>query len=247
MDLDKILQFIPDLLLYFVPGFICLRIKEAYGFQKKHEELGSVIYSILYSFIVLILFSCLKAVFLPYIRDRLPEDQVENIKRIIFIGLGIILGLVITAVPKWKWWGKLTGKIIPFTSAEQSVWEKAMTNHCGAKAKVLLKNGLTYEGDLGYATGDPDDSDKTVLIYNFKSYERNKEEDGKNINQIIYIKDNYRKTDVEDDMEKVYIRPDEIVSVEICPTPEDVSKAQKRKQEEKKKRKWFLIRAKRTI
>ena len=216
MDLDKILAFIPDLLLYFIPGFICLRIKEAYGFQKKHEELGAVIYSILYSFIVLVVFSGLKAIF-PGVRNWFPKDQLENIKRIVFLGLGLAIGIVITVVPKWKAWQWVVEHIIPYISSEQSVWEKAMTNHNGAKAKVLLKNGLVYEGDLGYATGDPDDEDKTVLIYNYKSFIRKEDEGGKKKDSIVYVKDDYKKVQKEEDMEKVYIRPDEIVSIEIEP------------------------------
>lgn len=216
MDLDKILAFIPDLLLYFIPGFVCLRIKEVYGFQKKHEELSSVIYSILYSFIVLIVFSGLKAAF-PDVRNWFPKEQLENIKRVVFLGLGALIGIVITVIPKWKAWRWLVEHVIPYISSEQSVWEKAMTNHNGAKAKVYLKNGLVYEGDLGYATGDPDDAEKTVLIYNYKSFIRVEDKNGMKKNQIQYIKDSYTTAQKEEDKEKVYIRPDEIVSIEIEP------------------------------
>lgn len=216
MDLDKVLQFIPDLLLYFVPGFISLRIKETYGFQKKHEELGAIIYSILYSFIVLIIFTGLKTMF-PFVKNWFPTEHLDNIKRIVFLALGVLVGAIITTVPKMKWWAKITGKVLPYTSAEQSVWEKAMTNSHGAKAQIFLKDGKIYEGDLAYATGDPDDQDKAILLFNFTSYTYEENENGKKRNQKKYIKRDYAIRGKEDEMERVYIKSEDILAVEIFP------------------------------
>ena len=51
------LEIIPELLLLFIPGYIAIKISEKYGLEKKKENFDIIVYSILYSFIIGIIYS----------------------------------------------------------------------------------------------------------------------------------------------------------------------------------------------
>ena len=55
-----LIQHIPEVLMYILPGFISLRLRETFGLHKKQKELNTILYSILYSFIIQLAFNALK-------------------------------------------------------------------------------------------------------------------------------------------------------------------------------------------
>lgn len=211
MDIDKIISYIPELLLNFIPGFISIRIKEIYGLQKKHDEFGYTLYCILYSFIILLAYRILSVIagaIIPPLKGFLNK---ETVKCCACLVMAVAQGILLAKLPQSKsgsWFGKKVNKL---TSPEETVWLKAMKNPKGARAKVFLTNGMIYEGVLINYTSNPDEPCKEVLLYDYKLQVRNanaeKEED-------LYF--SITKTSKKKD--KVLIKRDEIISIEIMPS-----------------------------
>ena len=215
MDIDKIIALIPELLLNFIPGFISIRIKEIYGCQNKHDEFGYTIYSILYSFVILLVYRIFTA-FVGVVKLPLTAFLAkETVKCCACLLLAVVLGILLAKLPQSKpgsWFGR---KINELTSPEGTVWEKAMKNPNGAWARVYLNNGMVYYGELIDYTINPDDPVKVVMLYNYELKVRIEEKDSnKSGHRLLYV--GLPKTSKETD--KVLIKRDDIVSIEIMPT-----------------------------
>lgn len=213
MDIiEKLISHIPELLLNVVPGFISIRIKEIYGLKKKHNELGYALYCILYSFIILLIYRII-AVIAGAIWAPLGEIlNKETVKSCGCLALAVVLGIILAKAPQskpGKWFGK---KINFLTSPEETVWEKAMKNPNGAHARVYLNNGMVYYGVLKNYTTDPDDPCKEVLLHDYSvTILRDAKEASDENDLIIPLK---KETLMKD---KVLIKRDEIISIEIIP------------------------------
>ncbi|QTE74033.1 hypothetical protein JS518_14240 [Clostridiales bacterium FE2010] len=217
--LKDLLLIIPQLLLYFVPGFICLWFLRMYWNGKKVGDIGCVVSSIALSYVVYIVFEFLKHI-LPCVVDIFPQQSKQMWKIIIHILMGASLGLIIRWLSGTPFGEKVWDFFNPNSCHNSTVWEKAMCNEEGAVARIYLKNGMFYDGELVYYTKDPDDEKKEILLFNYKAYVKNtnysKAEDAYGIELKTA---EVRATEKE--MEKVYISQDEIVSVEINPRPSE--------------------------
>ena len=215
MDLiEKLINHIPEILLYIIPGFICVRMKEIHGLQKKHNELGYALYSILYSFLILLVYRIITIVAGAIWAPLGTFLEKETVKCCACIALAVALGIFLAKIPQLKpgrWFSKLINKL---SSPEETVWEKAMKNPNGAYARVYLNNGMVYYGILKNYTTDPDDPCKEILLHDFsvKMLRDTKEVSAEN-DLFIPIKKETMKKD------KVLIKRDEIISIEIMPAP----------------------------
>ena len=151
MDLiEKLINHIPEILLYIIPGFISVRMKEIYGLQKRHNELGYALYSILYSFIILLIYRIITVTAGAVWPSLGAFLEKETVKSCGCLALAVALGILLAKIPQLKpgrWFSKLVNKL---SSPEETVWEKAMKNPNGAYARVYLNNGMVYYGTTAY-------------------------------------------------------------------------------------------------
>lgn len=168
MDLKDIIVIIPDLLLFIIPGYITIRLHEKYDLQKRIDDFDTILYSILYSFVIGILFSIISKAtcFLFPCCTSFFEESV--VKQIIYLLLALLMSLLLIKLPKTTIGKVVRGifnkNLVPYSS----VWIKAMQNDAGAWATVYLKNGLIYSGKLINYTSDPNESIQELLLTNYR-------------------------------------------------------------------------------
>lgn len=210
MDVDKIILLIPQLLLLFIPGYIALIIKTKYLPQKKLDNFDAILYSILYSFIVGIVFELLR-----YIKNLAIPGTVllgEGYKKqLVFLLLGLALGCFLTKAPKWKIGASFSNLLNKHLDVNTDVWEKAMRHpDDGAWATVYLKNGMIYEGVLKHFTDDPNNERKELILYDYKLGVR-KEGKITNSDQFCIPIEVGQKKDL------VYIQREDIIAIQVRP------------------------------
>ena len=210
MDIKDLLEIIPELLLRFIPGYISIKILEKYGLERKKEHFDIIIYSILYSFIIGIIYSIIIFSLEHFCVTISAFLERTTVKQTVYLVLSVVLGFVLVKVPP-TWLGKfIRGCFNKNISPEPNVWVKAMQNTEGAWATVYLENGLIYTGKLIYYTIDPDDERKELLLSNYRLSVRNNADVEKSDEFCLDIVDN-----TEDDKAKVFLSRDVITSIEI--------------------------------
>ncbi len=210
MDIKDLLEVVPELLLMFIPGYISIKISDKYGLKRKKEHFDIIVYSILYSFIIGIIYSIIifpLEHFCVLISTFLEETTV---KQTVYLILAVVLGFILVKVPPTRLGGFIRGCFNKNVSPEANVWTKAMKNTKGAWATVYLENGLIYTGKLIYYTVDPEDEEKELLLSNYRLSVRNSAEVRKNDDFCLDIDD---KTG--DDNAKVFLSQDVITAIEI--------------------------------
>lgn len=173
MEWAELLQHIPELLLVFIPGYIALKIRQKYGLRKKTDTFNSVLYCILYSFFVGLVFSVICGLLPAYSRIRKILSNNITVKQVSYLCLALLLGYCLVRVPETKIAKKIARKFNNHLSQEPTVWDKALQADDGAWATVYLKNGMIYRGTLDYYTSDPNDEIKEVLLSEYTLAIRN--------------------------------------------------------------------------
>lgn len=219
--IDSFVNNIPALLMYIIPGFIALKIRESFGPYEKHEELISVLYCFLYSYIVLMVYYMFRALVGTFIPNLENWPLKETIKVFILLCFGVLEGIVIAKVPKLKI-AELFIKLINRHATKDDPWEKAMINDSGAYATVYLKDGLIYEGTLRYYTLEPYAPKKCIVLTNYNVFASvaddpsHKKRIGPDISSAIISK--WEKLNPQKTAEyKVLLKWDDILSIEVDP------------------------------
>ena len=213
MNVAELLRYVPDILLLLIPGYIVLKIREDYGWEKKLGNMETVLLSIMYSFVVGIIF----ALILSAARHLFPAAAIwisrEVVRRAFFLIIAALLGGVFVRARKTKAGRMLMKWINPSVAPYSSVWQMAVDNPDGAWANVYLNNGMIYTGVLaGYATS-PDDDRRDILLRNFRLSMRRGSFDSEDPDLFCTVVEDH----TEDDNAKVFLDGESIVSVEILP------------------------------
>ncbi len=209
MSSKELLSVIPELLLLFIPGFITLRIKEEFSFEKKHNKFDSVMYSVLYSFVIGIVYYAIQSLinyFSPIQGTFLDQ---KTAKQIFYLLISLILGYLLVRLHETKVFNKLEKKFNNHYSHKPSVWVSAMENKEGAWATVTLKNGMIYMGKLIAYSSDIDFEGKALILSNYRFCIKNEKQISDPAHYCIEIENK----DSDDD--KVYLNGNDIISVEI--------------------------------
>lgn len=190
MDIKDLLEIVPDLLLLFIPGYISIKILEKYGLERKKEHFDIIVYSILYSFIIGIIYSIIIFSLEHFCVTIGAFLERATVKQTVYLVLAVILGFILVKVPPTRLGGFIRGCFNENVSPEPNVWIKAMRNTEGAWVTVYLENGLIYTGKLIYYTVDPDDEGKELLLSNYRLSVRNNAEVRKSDDFCLDIDDN---------------------------------------------------------
>lgn len=204
--MNEIIANISQVLMYIIPGYVTLRIREEYGLKRQHKEYGRVLSCVLYSFLIQLIYEfitqiCRKAVLLEQLIVTINTN--ETFRVFIYIVISIILGIFLIHFPNTcfcKWIVKkfLNKNVTP----TPSVWIDAMVAPNGAWAIVYLSNGLIYRGQLLKYSSDLD-IDKDILLYNYSLLKAKHGEF-----QVVYDFSTQNKY-------RVYLSYRDIVSIEI--------------------------------
>ena len=210
MDIKDLIEIVPELLLLFIPGYISIKILEKYGLERKKEHFDIIVYSILYSFIIGIIYSII-IFFLEHFCVTINTFlERTTVKQTIYLVLAVVLGFILVKVTPTKFGGFIRSCFNKNVSPEPNVWIKAMKNTKGAWVTVYLENGLIYTGKLIYYTIDSDAERKELLLSNYRLSVRNNAEIETRDEFCFDIDDNTKK-----DNAKIFLSLDLIISIEI--------------------------------
>lgn len=199
MKINDIIEIIPKLFLYFIPGYIAISIKKNFKSEKDSKETHMIILSIVVSFII----TSIVDITLFWINKLLNKELVisEMNKNLILIFMSILIGCLWVLYYE-SFLEKFINKLLNCSINSQSnVWNKAMKAPKGAWARVYLYDqNLLYEGKLENYTIDPEECNREILLTSYTSYYIDTKE-------IIEEYDNDKKT--------VLINCKNIINIEI--------------------------------
>lgn len=208
MDLKDLITIIPELLLYYIPGYISLRIKEKYCPEKRRDEYNSTAQSIIYSFIIGIVFYFIELITTEVFKSSFFILLDQRFHQLIHLLLAVLLGFFLVRFSSSRIGTFVLKRFNKTLDPSPSVWIKALKNEEGAWATVYLRNGLIYIGKMKYYTTDPDDQ-KLILLYSYRLCVRDKEESTpERFCQEI-------KDTTTDSNSKVLLNYEDIISIEI--------------------------------
>lgn len=199
MKINDIIDIIPKLFLYFIPGYIALSIKKHFKSEKDCKDTHMIILSIVVSFII----TSVTDIALFWISKFMNKQFIisEMNKNLILIFISILIGCL------WVIYydssiEKYINKLLNCNMNSQSnVWNKAMRAPNGAWVRVYLyEQDLLYEGKLENYTIDPEESNREILLTSYTSYS-------------IKTKDKIEEYD--DDRKTVLINCKDLVNIEI--------------------------------
>ena len=180
MNVKEIVESIPQVLLFIVPGFLALKLIEMMTPRKRLEQNETILWSVLYSFIVMIIYSlsqqgvswlsslccCPK---LSEATTSIPNSQEQgNNLDYSKIAWHLVIS-VIFAFAHIKLFSSSIGvkiskmfnnNIVP----GEDLWFKALKSKKGVYARVYLENGLVYYGILSDFTSNSDDDTKLIVL-----------------------------------------------------------------------------------
>lgn len=141
--------------------------------------------------------------------------KLDTVQICICLFFGVVLGIVITKIPKTRIGHKFGLFLDKHNSTMATVWESVMQNDNGAWAKVFLRNGMVYLGQLINYTTDPDEPVQEIALYAFSMYIRNEKDfDVDDLKTFLIAIEDANSTNK---MEKVLLKRDDIVSIQIYP------------------------------
>lgn len=200
MKISEIINSIPILFTYFIPGYISLCIKENYLHEKKRKDTHLLLLSLIISFVIRSsIESLLYIVNLVFKCNLLLDD---NIKSCIYILIAVLIGVLMILYKDSKIENYINKRLNNNVISEPIVWIHAMKCAKGGFARVYLHDqDLLYIGKLTDYTLDPEEDKREVLLTAFTSYR---------LSDKTEIEDN-----TEDDNATVLIQCKDIKNIEI--------------------------------
>jgi hypothetical protein len=169
MELVDIINDIPKILLYVVPGFITIKVYIYFSYKDQTPEFNRyTLYSIAISYMYNVIF------------DLIFQNYNLNIKIVCVLAFSIFLGFFLSKL-----------NIIPISkrSGNSNIWFDFCykTKNTDIAAKVVLDNDVVYYGFI-YMVAEKDDPE--IILYSYQQYKKVKDE-----YQLIfdYSKDNDTK------------------------------------------------------
>lgn len=171
---EGVTDAIPELLLYVIPGYVMLRIIERFSLVKRKDSFNTLLYSVLYSFIINIIVSTLVLILRCIITgyNSLSPDVSELIYESMCIVFSVVISLIIIKTSSTSIGKKVFNCFNSNLEQYPNVWVKALMSEKGAWAKVYLDDETVYYGELINYTSDPNDDRQELLLEAYMKYER---------------------------------------------------------------------------
>lgn len=169
MKIGDILNSIPTLFTYFIPGYIVLYMKSTYLHEKSWKETHLFLISIIISFIIRAIID-----FLIFLINIVFHENIvleENIQAFVYIIAAIIISVIFIVYRASKVQEKINELLNNNVVVEPTVWCHAMKCKNGGVARVYqYDNDVLYVGNLINYTLDPDDEKREILLSAFEIY-----------------------------------------------------------------------------
>lgn len=217
MTPNDFVQVIPDVLLYIVPGFLTLKIIEKYSPRKKHLQYESILWSVLYSFVVKIEFAFICWFCGPVCQCIFDANGwsfvlTDDTKLLVYFLLSIATGFLFLKASNSHVGRIITLKFNPNMVPGANIWFESLRTQKGAWATIYLNNGLIYTGMLTMFTADPEEN-KLILLEQYRLMQRTPPIDGNTSTSEAFCRVIEDKT--KDDTAKVLLRFEDITAIEM--------------------------------
>lgn len=169
MKINDIIDIIPKLFIYFIPGYIAIAIKKRFRSQKGYKDTHNIIMSIVISFIITTIVDII--IYLIKEQFKVQIEITDTIRNVILILFSFLIGVLWSLYYDSKV-EKFVNELLKCNINSQSnVWNKAMKSPEGAWARVYLHEyNIIYQGKLEYYTIDPEDDNREILLTSYTSY-----------------------------------------------------------------------------
>lgn len=169
MNINDIIDIIPKLFIYFIPGYISITIKKRFRSQKEYKDTHNIIMSIVVSFIITTLVDMI--IYFIERRFNIQLCITDTFKNMILIFFSCLIGILWVLYYDSKV-ELLINKLLKCNINSQSnVWNKAMKSPKGAWARIYLyEYNMLYIGKLEYYTIDPEDESREIFLTSYTSY-----------------------------------------------------------------------------
>lgn len=217
--MNDFINYIPEILLYIVPGYIVQRIIETFTSRKQLEQFHTILWSLFYSFVVAIMVSILKWLYvasninLPFLANM---DVRNTIKTIAYIVCSFFLGFIITKCTNSGFGVKVVNSFNPNMEPGEDVWIKTLSESNGAWVRVFMKDGMVYYGALRYHTCNPDDPRRFIVLSAFRFGPAHEKQNMRNGRIYTPLEDHTSDIGVSG-AAKVIINVDDIAAIQINP------------------------------
>lgn len=182
MDIKDIIEIVPKLFLYFIPGYIAIHIKSYFKNEKSAKDTHVLIMSIVVTFIINILLN-----FIIYLINKITCKTIilnDNNKPLVLLIGSIIIGYLWVRFYDSKLEKWINKVMKSNTTSEPNVWNKAMKCENGAWVRVYLYDqNILYEGKLLNYTIDPEEERREILLGAFASYNINDKQEIESYNE----------------------------------------------------------------
>ena len=185
MSIDELISAIPQILLFIVPGFLILKMIELFTPKKKVEQHETILWSLLYSFVVQIIYAGCRVAFMWFhnhcgctqsanevagqgkIQEQLANYDMSAVTIAYHLLIAIVFAFIYIKVFNSQTGEKITRFFNKNIVPGEDVWFNTLKTENGAWVRIYLNNGLVYFGMLDEYTSNPDESTKLISLTNF--------------------------------------------------------------------------------
>lgn len=186
MNPKDIIEVVPHILMYFIPGYIALSIKKKNRQEHKHDDKEAIILSIKYSFIISIV-AFIGSKIISYFGIKFEHGSILTLNEITewnilfnFI-ISYLVGYAISIFPDMRINKRIRRFFKVNSEPYSSVWNYAMKSPNGAWAIVYLdESDIGYVGSLINYTCNPDSELREVLLSKYISFKISNSEEIEN-------------------------------------------------------------------
>lgn len=176
MDIKDIIEIIPQVMTYLIPGYIALSIRVAYRHERKYDEKYMILMSVTISYIIRILIFALLE-----LTNHIPVKAIKDFSvyiksnsgafSIFMLILAIILGYILTIYPD-SYIDKKVKKLFKCNAtSEESVWVEAIKKTKDTWVRVYLYDkNIGYMGIVKNYTINMNLSERELLLTSYVSF-----------------------------------------------------------------------------
>lgn len=226
--LADILDNLPNVLMYFIPGYIFLLKRKSVGSYKKDDEINLIIKSVGISAVIKLLSGILLFFIkiVPFKNTNFVIKYSDELIIVFYIFVAYLLFYIVTYI-EYKFENCYKQKLIElfkeqdnflhyifgiilYRENKPNVWNKILSDANNKQIRVYLKNSDTvYMGFLKFNTIDPEEGIKEICLNKFTVTE--KVDNWEDENKLFKEKDCF----FEDEKSFAYITSDNIERIEI--------------------------------
>jgi hypothetical protein len=162
VEIDKIIQAIPSILQYFVPGYVFLKIWFFLRRSHTSDQISFITLSVVISFFIITLVDTLDAIILPDI--YFLEWSAITVYVLVAVVFSFAFYKILLSPDIKNIFAQIFGQ-----TYNKGIWKDVIDYSGGTLIFVYLKSGVIYTGNFNSISEDPADSWLTLKGYRCKT------------------------------------------------------------------------------